>query len=400
MSTPVAIYVHLPWCVRKCPYCDFNSHVRPEALPEAEYVAALLADLDCDLDLAEGRPVASVFFGGGTPSLFGAAAVAALIDGFAARLPVLPDVEITMEANPGTIEHGRFAGYAAAGVNRISLGAQSFDAERLRTLGRIHGPAEIGIAVAELADAGIVNFNLDLMYALQEQTLESALADLEAAIALRPAHLSHYQLTLEPGTAFFHQPPPLPDDDLAWQMQLDCQERLAEAGFAHYEVSAYAQAGRQCRHNLNYWRFGDYLGIGAGAHGKLTADGKVVRTEKLRSPRAYLESGGRAGSRNEVQAGELPFEFMLNALRLSEGFTAADFERTTALSANLVRPTLTDLASRGLVEAGPGRFRPTALGFRFLNDLMAAFLPERQDPPRPPRVVHSGVSTRIEEGLS
>ena len=267
-----------------------------------------------------GRPVASVFFGGGTPSLFGAGAIASLLDGFSARLPVLPDAEVTMEANPGTIEHGRFAGYAQAGINRVSLGAQSFDADRLRMLGRIHGPAEIGVAVAELAEAGIANFNLDLMYALPEQTRDAALADLEAAIALRPAHLSHYQLTLEPGTAFFHRPPPLPDDELSWQMQLDCQERLAAAGFAHYEVSAYAQPGRQCRHNLNYWRFGDYLGIGAGAHGKVTVDGKVVRTEKPRSPRAYLEAGGRAGSRHEVETGELPFEFMLNALRLTEGF--------------------------------------------------------------------------------
>ncbi len=399
MSKPLAIYVHLPWCVSKCPYCDFNSHVRPEVLPEAEYVAALLADLDRDLDLAEGRPVASVFFGGGTPSLFGAGAIASLLDGFSARLPVLPDAEVTMEANPGTIEHGRFAGYAQAGINRVSLGAQSFDADRLRMLGRIHGPAEIGVAVAELAEAGIANFNLDLMYALPEQTRDSALADLEAAIALRPAHLSHYQLTLEPGTAFFHRPPPLPDDELSWQMQLDCQERLAAAGFAHYEVSAYAQPGRQCRHNLNYWRFGDYLGIGAGAHGKVTVDGKVVRTEKPRSPRAYLEAGGRAGSRHEVETGELPFEFMLNALRLTEGFTAADFERTTALPADLVRPTLADLAARGLLEARQGGFRPSALGFRFLNDLMAAFLPDRQHPPRSPRVVHSSVSARAGEGL-
>ena len=399
MSTPVAIYVHLPWCVSKCPYCDFNSHARPDALPEAEYVAALLADLDRDIELAAGRPVASVFLGGGTPSLFGTDMIAALLDGLAARLPFQPDAEVTMEANPGTVEHGRFAGYAQAGVNRVSLGAQSFDADRLRTLGRIHGPAEIGIAVAELADAGIANFNLDLMYALPEQTRESALADLEAALALRPVHLSHYQLTLEPGTAFFHRPPPLPDDDLAWQMQLDCQERLAAAGFAHYEISAYALPGRQCRHNLNYWRFGDYLGIGAGAHGKVTVDGKVVRTEKPRSPRAYLEAGGRTGSRREVQAGELPFEFMLNALRLTEGFTATDFERTTGQSADLVRPTLADLASRGLVEAETDRFRPTDLGFRFLNDLMAAFLPGPGVPPLPPRVVHRSDSPRTGEGL-
>ena len=375
MSTPVAIYVHLPWCVRKCPYCDFNSHVSPEALPEAEYVAALLADLERDLDLADGRSVASIFLGGGTPSLFGAGAIAELFDGIAARLAFLPDVEITMEANPGTIEHGRFAGYAKAGVNRVSLGAQSFDADRLRVLGRIHGPAEIASAVAELADAGLANFNLDLMYALPEQTRESALADVEAAIALGPAHLSHYQLTLEPGTAFFHRPPPLPDDDLAWQMQLDCQERLASAGFAHYEVSAYAQPGRQCRHNLNYWRFGDYLGIGAGAHGKLTVDGKVVRTEKPRSPRAYLEAGGRAGSRHVVEAEVLPFEFMLNALRLRTGFTLAEFEGATGQGAEVIRPALAALEARGLLNADGVRLQPTELGFQFLNDLMAEFLP-------------------------
>lgn len=400
MITPLAIYVHLPWCVRKCPYCDFNSHVRPDALPEAEYVAALLADLDRDLDLASGRPVASVFLGGGTPSLFNPGAIASLLAGLAARLPFQADAEVTMEANPGTIEHGRFAGYARAGVNRVSLGAQSFDADRLRALGRIHGPAETVAAVAELAEAGIANFNLDLMYALPQQTREAALADLEAAIALDPAHLSHYQLTLEPGTAFFHRPPPLPDDDLAWQMQLDCQQRLAAAGFAQYEVSAYARPGRQCRHNLNYWRFGDYLGIGAGAHGKLTVDGRVVRTEKSRSPRTYLESGGLAGTRHEVPAAELPFEYMLNVLRLAEGFTAAEFERATGLSAGTVRPALDDLAVRGLVESPEGRFRPTALGFRFLNDLMAAFLPGDKGLSPPPRVVHSSFLPRAGEGLS
>ncbi len=389
MSASVAIYVHLPWCVHKCPYCDFNSHVRPDVLPESEYVAALLADLDGDRELVAGRPVASVFLGGGTPSLFGAGAIATLLDGLAARLSFLPDAEVTMEANPGTVEHEFFADYAAAGVNRVSLGAQTFDAGRLRALGRIHGPEEIGAAVAELAAAGIENFNLDLMYALPEQTRESALSDLDAAIALGPAHLSHYQLTLEPGTAFFHRPPPLPDDDLAWQMQLDCQERLASAGFAQYEISAYAKPGRQCRHNLTYWRFGDYLGIGAGAHGKVAVGGHVVRTEKPRSPRAYLEAGGRTGSRREVPATELPFEYMLNALRLKEGFTASAFERTTGLPAGVVSPTLADLAARGLIETSNGRFRPTALGFRFLNDLMAAFLPDEKRPTRPPRVVHS-----------
>jgi oxygen-independent coproporphyrinogen-3 oxidase len=377
MSAPIAVYVHLPWCVRKCPYCDFNSHAAPGTIPENAYVQSLLADLEADLDLATGREVASIFLGGGTPSLFGPDAIDALISGIRARLAVATDAEVTMEANPGTVEHGRFTGYAAAGVNRVSLGAQSFDSAALAALGRIHGPGEIPAAVSELHAAGIANFNLDLMYALPGQTVAGAVADVEAAIALGPAHVSHYQLTLEPGTAFFHRPPPLPSDDLAWEMQTQCQQALAGAGFAQYEVSAYARPGRQCRHNLNYWRFGDYLGIGAGAHGKVTVDGAVIRTEKSRSPRIYLESGGRAGERRRVPAEELPFEFMLNALRLSEGFALADFELATGLSTARLEPALERLASRGLIDRERGRCRPTDLGFRFLNDLQAEFLPER-----------------------
>lgn len=377
MSAPIAVYVHLPWCVRKCPYCDFNSHAAPGNIPENTYVQALLADLECDLDLAAGRQVGSVFLGGGTPSLFSPDAIGALISGIAARLTLAPDAEITMEANPGTIEHGRFAGYRAAGINRVSLGAQSFDAAALKALGRIHGPGEIGLAVGELAAAGIDNFNLDLMYALPGQSREGALADVEAALALAPAHLSHYQLTLEPGTAFHHRPPVLPDDELAFEMQRDCQQRLARAGFVQYEVSAYALPGRQCRHNLNYWRFGDYLGIGAGAHGKATVGGAVIRTEKPRSPREYLQGGGASGARRRtVPAAELPFEFMLNALRLQEGFGLAGFERATGLPAAAILPKLGDLVSRGLMIESDGRYRPSELGFRFLNDLQAGFLPE------------------------
>jgi putative oxygen-independent coproporphyrinogen III oxidase len=378
MRARIAVYVHLPWCVRKCPYCDFNSHAAPAAIPEDTYVAALLADLDGDLDLAAGREVASIFLGGGTPSLFGAPAIAALFRGVAERLPFAADVEITMEANPGTVEHGRFEAYAEAGVNRVSLGAQSFDAKMLDALGRIHGPDEIGAAVGELRSAGIANFNLDLMYALPGQTRSGVLADLEAAIALGPAHLSHYQLTLEPGTAFFHRPPRLPDDDSALEMQLDCQRLLAAHGYAQYEISGYARAGRQCRHNLNYWRFGDYLGIGAGAHGKATVDGAVIRTEKVRSPRLYLQGGGRmGGKRHPVPANELPFEFMLNALRLAEGFTLAAFERTTGLSAEAVLPTLRKLAGRGLMAESGETWAPTEKGFRFLNDLQEAFLSDQ-----------------------
>jgi oxygen-independent coproporphyrinogen-3 oxidase len=381
MSDSIAIYVHLPWCVHKCPYCDFNSHVRPDRLPEAEYVAALLSDLDGDRELAAGRDVASVFLGGGTPSLFGPDAIASLLDGLAARLPFRRDVEITMEANPGTVEHGRFSGYARAGVNRVSLGAQSFDATSLAALERIHGPGEIPVAVTELVDAGIDNFNLDLMYALPQQTRESALADLESALALEPVHLSRYQLTLEPGTAFHKRPPPLPDDELAFAMQQDGDARLAAAGFGQYEVSGYARPGRQCRHNLNYWRFGDYLGLGAGAHGKLTAGHAVIRTEKPRSPRTYLAGGGRAGAiRRVVPAAELPFEFMLNALRLTEGFRLSDFERATGLSRAVVTPKLEELQARSLIRLENGHCVASTLGFRFLNDVMAGFLPGENGP--------------------
>ena len=379
MNAALAIYVHLPWCVRKCPYCDFNSHAAPERIPEDAYVTALLTDLDADLDLAAGRSVTSVFLGGGTPSLFGTDAIAGLLTGLAARLPFAADVEITMEANPGTVEHGRFEGYAAAGVNRVSLGAQSFDAARLKQLGRIHGPEEIGIAVSELRAASITNFNLDLMYALPEQSTAGALADLSSAIALGPAHLSHYQLTLEPGTAFYFRPPPLPDDDQAFEMQNECQRMLAAAEFAQYEVSAYARPGSQCRHNLNYWRYGDYLGIGAGAHGKLTVGDRIIRTEKTRMPREYLrhavEGMGSGDTRRSVPAADLPFEFMLNTLRLYEGFTFADFERATGLAAHALEPGLAELVARTLMAETGGRWRPTGLGFRFLNDLQAAFLP-------------------------
>ncbi len=377
MNRAISIYVHLPWCVRKCPYCDFNSHVRPDRVPESEYVAALLADLDGDLDLAAGREVSSVFLGGGTPSLFGVEAIATLIEGLAARLPFAPEAEISMEANPGTVEHGRFAGYAAAGINRVSLGAQSFDPTALRALGRIHGPAEIPAAVEELVAAGLVNFNLDLMYGLPGQTLEGALADLASAIALGPSHLSHYQLTLEPGTAFYRRPPSLPDDELTFEMQLECQRRLAAAGFAQYEVSAYSRPGRQCRHNLNYWRFGDYLGIGAGAHGKATLDGVVIRTEKPRSPREYLLAHGTTGTRRRVPSRELPFEFMLNALRLIDGIPDGEFEQRTGLDVTVIGSTMAALQHQGLIDHSDGHLRPTELGFRFLNDLQSAFLPAR-----------------------
>jgi oxygen-independent coproporphyrinogen-3 oxidase len=377
MKHPLAVYVHLPWCVSKCPYCDFNSHAAPADLPEDAYVAALLDDLAGDLELAAGRPVESVFFGGGTPSLFSARAIARILASIGSALPLRPGAEVTLEANPGTVERGRFEDYARAGVNRVSLGAQSFSAPRLRSLGRIHTPGDTEAAVRELGRAGIDNFNLDLMYALPGQDVEAALADLRTALSLGPAHLSHYQLTLEPGTPFFHRPPPLPDDDLALEMQVACQAELDAAGFEQYEVSAYAREGRRCRHNLAYWTFGDYLGLGAGAHGKLTTpQGVIYRTEKARMPREYMAkaAGGGAAKRRPVAGAELPFEWALNALRLTEGSTLAAFEDATGLSAGVLEPAAESLRLRGLLDTAEGRLRATPLGLRFLNDVQAAFL--------------------------
>jgi len=375
---PLVLYVHLPWCVSKCPYCDFNSHAAPRALPEDDYVAALLADLRRDLDLAAGRRVESIFIGGGTPSLFSPAAIGRLLAGIRAELPVAPEAEVTLEANPGTIERGRFEGYASAGVNRVSLGAQSFSAQQLATLGRIHSPGEIEAAVTDLRRAGLDNFNIDLMYALPRQDLDESLADVRRALELEPAHLSHYQLTLEPGTAFFHRPPTLPDDGLALDMQLGCQAEIQAAGFTQYEVSAYARPGHRCRHNLAYWQFEDYLGIGAGAHGKAMTPAGLVRTERPRMPREYLAhiAAGGAGTRRAVPPADLPFEYMLNALRLLEGFTVEHYERATGRPATDILAILERLEQRQLMGLATGVWRPTALGLRFLNDLQAAFLPD------------------------
>jgi putative oxygen-independent coproporphyrinogen III oxidase len=384
VAPPLSLYVHLPWCVRKCPYCDFNSHVHKGALPEAAYVAALLADLDADLPLAGGRPVHSVFLGGGTPSLFAPDSLAALFRGISARLELAPDAEITLEANPGTIEHGRFAGYREAGINRISLGAQSFDARQLAALGRIHDAADTGRAVGELAAAGLANFNLDLMYALPEQTVAGAAADVAAAVALGPPHLSHYQLSLEPGTVFHERPPPLPDEDLAAEIQAEAHARLAAAGYHQYEISAWARRGWECRHNLNYWQFGDYLGIGAGAHGKLTdaAAGTLNRTVKTKQPREYLaraRSGAVQRAVADVPARERAFEFMLNALRLPAGFTTESFEARTGVPLAAVAGTLAAALARGLIAQSGTAWHPTPLGLRFLNDLQAMFLPSQPE---------------------
>jgi oxygen-independent coproporphyrinogen-3 oxidase len=392
----------MPWCVRKCPYCDFNSHQLKSAAPSADYIDALIRDFESELAELGGRPIDAIFFGGGTPSLFAPEAFARLLDAFAARSALAADVEVTLEANPGTIERGRFAGYRDAGINRVSLGAQTFAPHALARLGRIHSPEDTVRAVEELHAAGLGNFNLDLMYALPQQTLEEALEDVRRACALEPRHISHYQLTLEPGTAFHSRPPALPDEEVAFRMQSECQALLAQSGFEQYEVSAYAREGARCRHNLNYWRFGDYVGIGAGAHGKITASlpHGVERTEKARQPRAYLEQlagieegggieplvgvgqsgsatlrAGRIGERRLVPASDLPFEFMLNVLRLNEGFVLADFESRTGLGASVVEPRLRSALERGLVEFAPPRWRPSGLGLRFLNDLQAGFLP-------------------------
>ncbi|WP_395684065.1 radical SAM family heme chaperone HemW [Dokdonella sp.] len=382
IAPPLSLYIHIPWCVKKCPYCDFNSHAQNGALPVEEYVAALLADLDRDLAAfaqARQRPLHSIFFGGGTPSLFAPDAIARILEGVGARLDLPREAEVTLETNPGTVEHGRFDGYLGAGVNRISFGVQSFDDDKLRRLGRIHSATEVDRAVKSAQDAGYANINLDLMYALPEQSLAGALDDVERALALQPTHVSHYQLTLEPNTLFALRPPPLPDEDSAWDMQEACQARLAAAGYAQYEVSAYAQEGRRCVHNLNYWAFGDYLGIGAGAHGKLSCDGRIVRTSKVKLPRSYLERAARReafGSVADVAPDDLPFEFMMNALRLNDGVEAASFTERTGLAADAIATRLQRARVRAWLLDDPARLAPSELGRRYLNDVVASFLPE------------------------
>ena len=376
-TPPLAVYLHFPWCVRKCPYCDFNSFTLHDELPEAAYVAALKADIDAQAPGLGGRPVVSVFLGGGTPSLFSPRAIGDVLAHLRRLLPLAPDAEVTLEANPATVERGRFAEYRDAGVNRVSRGAQSFDPAILKVLGRIHVPADVTRGAEELHASGLANFNLDLMFALPGQAREGARDDLRAALALEPAHLSHYQLTLEPGTVFAAQPPPgLPDDELAWTLQEDCHAELAARGYAQYEVSAFARSGRQCRHNLNYWSFGDYLGAGAGAHGKLSwpARGVIERSTQQREPRRYLARPVEGLTRRDVPAGELPFEFAMNALRLVDGFETADFLARTGLPAEAIEAPLESLLARGLVQRRREGWQTTPLGFRFLNDVLGVFL--------------------------
>ncbi|MCC5861921.1 MAG: radical SAM family heme chaperone HemW [Gammaproteobacteria bacterium] len=380
-SEGLAVYVHLPWCVSKCPYCDFNSHTLRGSLPEAQYVAALLADLDADLPSLSGRRVASLFVGGGTPSLFSGRSIESLLIGVASRLEIAADVEITLEVNPGTVERGRLADYRAAGVNRLSIGAQSFDAGKLRVLGRIHGPEEISAAVAEARAGGFSNINLDLMYGLPEQSPSQALADVRAALALEPTHLSHYQLTLEPNTRFHHQPPPLPDEDTLWEIESACRPVLVGAGFERYEVSAWAQPGAECRHNLAYWRFADYLGLGAGAHGKLSSAEGVRRRWRIAHPQGYLLAAApRLAGERWLVAEDLVCEYLMNVLRLREGFTLAAFTARTGLAALQLAPSLERLRDRGLMTLEAGRWRASDQGYAHLDGLLAEFLPAAPSP--------------------
>lgn len=373
---PLALYIHIPWCVRKCPYCDFNSHAAGPELPEDAYVSALLDDLDRELPAVLGRPITSIFFGGGTPSLFSAQALGRLLEGIAQRTPLAPDAEITLEANPGTFEQDKFIAYRTLGINRLSIGVQSFQADKLEALGRIHTGDE-ALRAAEMARrAGFDNFNLDLMHGLPGQSLEEALDDVRQAIALAPTHLSWYQLTLEPNTVFWNQPPQLPEDDTLWDIQEAGQALLASAGFAQYEVSAYARSGRAARHNLNYWSFGDFIGIGAGAHGKLTGlDGVIRRTWKTRLPKDYLNLAKPYTAGEKILTpDELPFEFLINALRLTEGVPAQLFTERTGLPLSALDAGRRSAEHKGLLHAEPARLVATERGQLFLNDLLQLFL--------------------------
>ena len=375
---PLTLYIHLPWCVRKCPYCDFNSHEVREAVPEQAYVEALIADLEQDLPLVWGRTVQAIFIGGGTPSLFSPGSIDQLLGAVRARLPLRPDAEITLEANPGTVDQVRFRGFREAGVNRLSLGIQSFQPGLLEAIGRIHDDRQALAAVRAAQDAGFDNLNLDLMFGLPGQDTEAALADLREAVALQPAHLSWYELTLEPNTWFHRHPPARADEDTRWDMQQAGVDLLRAAGYGRYEVSAWGRGGRECRHNLNYWRFGDYLGIGAGAHAKLTdaARQTVTRYAKTRHPRAYLDTAQRLDSATPLTAPDVLLEYAMNALRLDAGFTVDDFRAATGLALSVAAGPLDASIARGLIERKEDVIRCTALGRRYLDELLQHWLVE------------------------
>ena len=373
---PLALYVHIPWCIRKCPYCDFNSHTATPELPEQAYVEAVLADSDLDLLHVHGRQLTSIFFGGGTPSLFSASALQALLAGIEQRIAFSANIEITLEANPGTFEQEKFAAYRALGINRLSIGIQSFQDSKLEALGRVHSGAEAIAAVSMARQAGFTNFNLDLMHGLPDQSPAQALADLQTAIDLAPSHLSWYQLTMEPNTVFWSKPPVLPEDDVLWDIQEAGQKLLAQHGFVQYEVSAYARAGAAAQHNLNYWSFGDFIGIGAGAHGKVSdPQGRIQRTWKTRQPSDYLDPDKAflAGS-NVLTPADLPFEFLMNALRLTQGVALQQFSQRTGLSTEVLQSGLALAEQRGLLSVEPERLAASAQGQLFLNDLLQIFL--------------------------
>ncbi|WKE67423.1 radical SAM family heme chaperone HemW [Gallaecimonas kandeliae] len=373
---PLSLYIHIPWCVQKCPYCDFNSHAIKEGIPEDAYVDALLHDLEQDLPLAGGRALQSIFIGGGTPSVFSAQSIARLLAGVRERIGFSDDIEITLEANPGTVEAAKFEGFAQGGVNRLSIGVQSLQKDKLNLLGRIHGPDEALKAAALAAQCGVRSFNLDLMHGLPNQRLEDALEDLKQAIACNPAHLSWYQLTIEPNTLFASKPPVLPDDDTLWAIQEAGHELLLAAGYRQYEISAYAKPGFEARHNLNYWRFGDYLGIGCGAHGKLTQEGgEILRTVKVRHPKGYLDpSRDFMDQLNKVEAEDLPFEYFMNRLRLFEDVPKAEFEARTGLPLAEAQVLLADAVKRGMMVETDSHWQVTEQGHRYLNQLLASFL--------------------------
>ncbi|EKE75705.1 radical SAM family heme chaperone HemW [Gallaecimonas xiamenensis] len=373
---PLSLYIHIPWCVQKCPYCDFNSHAIKDGIPETQYVDALLADLEADLPLAGGRQLQSIFIGGGTPSVFSTQAIARLLAGVRERIAFADDIEITLEANPGTVEADKFEGFAKGGVNRLSIGVQSLQQDKLNLLGRIHGPEEALRAAALAADCGVRSFNLDLMHGLPNQRPQDALDDLKQAIACNPAHLSWYQLTIEPNTLFASKPPVLPDDDTLWHIQEEGHQLLLAAGYRQYEISAYAKPGFEARHNLNYWRFGDYLGIGCGAHGKLTqADGRILRTVKVRHPKGYLDPARSFMDQlTEVDRDDLPFEYFMNRLRLFEAVPKAEFMTRTGLPLEDAEQLLADAKAKGMVRDDDSHWLVTEQGHRYLNQLLASFL--------------------------
>ncbi|MBS9435635.1 radical SAM family heme chaperone HemW [Photorhabdus noenieputensis] len=371
---PLSLYIHIPWCVQKCPYCDFNSHALKGDVPHQEYVDHLLADLKTDLPMVNGREVTTIFIGGGTPSLLSSQAMQQLLDGVRALLPVSPQAEITMEANPGTVEADRFSGYQQAGINRISIGVQSFSPDKLARLGRIHGPDEAKRAAHLAASLGLRSFNLDLMHGLPNQSLDEALDDLRQAIELSPPHLSWYQLTIEPNTSFGSRPPVLPDDDALWDIFSQGHQLLTAAGYQQYETSAYAKTGYQCQHNLNYWRFGDYLGIGCGAHGKITfEDGRILRTVKTKHPRGYMQ-GRYLDKQHQVENEDRPFEFFMNRFRLLEMMPKQDFSDFTGLSATSIRAQIEQALAAGYLSETVTHWQITQKGKLFLNSLLELFL--------------------------